>query len=230
MDSSKRIQPEFVKLKFPITLTAVSGGAITLSPLSKSYDYGAAVTVKAAPDKGYVFKSWTGDASGAENPYPVTVDSAKTIGAQFEKGNYSFNLKTIGTGLVDINPPGSHFEGGTVVTLTARPPTNYRFVSWSGDVNDTARTTTVTMDANKTITATFVRTYALDVTVNPDGSGSVSVATGLYDEGAEVTLTATAYPGWQFSQWSGNVGGGSSTITITMNWDKALMASFEPGR
>ncbi len=230
MDSSKRIQAEFVKLNFPINLSPTSGGTVTLSPANKSFDFGATVTAKAVPDKGYVFKAWTGDASGLQNPATVTVDRAKTIGAQFAKGEYTLNIKTAGTGTVDVSPAGSRFEGGTVVTLTARPAGNYRFVSWSGDITGANRTVTVTMDANKTLTATFVRTYYLNVTISPPGSGSVSVSSGIYDEGAEVTLIATPYPGWQFRDWSGNTSAGGNIITITMNWDKAVMASFEPGQ
>jgi hypothetical protein len=44
---------------------------------------------------------------------------------------------------------------GTVITLRARPGVKSYFVGWSGDCSGTERTTTVTMDADKTCTATF---------------------------------------------------------------------------
>ena len=47
------------------------------------------------------------------------------------------------------------YPDNTVVTLTARPGVKSYFVGWSGDCSGTERTTTVTMDADKTCTATF---------------------------------------------------------------------------
>ena len=43
-----------------------------------------------------------------------------------------------------------------VVNITATPATGYHFVNWAGDVaNSNLASTTVTMDANKTVTANF---------------------------------------------------------------------------
>ena len=59
----------------------------TVSPGSSQwYDAGETVTVTATPDggSGYVFKEWTGDASGSENPLSVVMDTPKAITAVFE--------------------------------------------------------------------------------------------------------------------------------------------------
>ncbi|MBI4331820.1 MAG: hypothetical protein HY673_11120 [Chloroflexi bacterium] len=228
MDSNKRIQAEFEKLSFPVDLKPMAGGTVTLTPPGKAYDHGATVTAKAVPDKGYVFRSWTGDAWGVQNPVTISMDRQKSIGAEFVKGEYRLSLKTSGTGFIDASPSGLHLEGGTVVTLAARPADRYRFDSWSGDASGATRTITVTMDADKAITARFVRLYNLTTMVNPSGAGTVTPSTGIYDDGTEVTLTATPYPGWQFVEWAGNATGGSSTIIVPVNWDKAVMATFVP--
>jgi len=55
----------------------------------------------------------------------------------------------------DPMPIGKTYDPGTVVTLTAVPDTGYVFVEWSGDLSGTVNPTTITMDANKAVTATF---------------------------------------------------------------------------
>ena len=47
------------------------------------YDIDSTVSLSAIPDPGYVFTTWTGDASGTDNPLTITVDSDKTVGASF---------------------------------------------------------------------------------------------------------------------------------------------------
>ena len=48
------------------------------------------------------------------------------------------------------------FAGGTQVTLTASPSgANQRFLGWSGDCTGTATTCTLTLNANRSVTATF---------------------------------------------------------------------------
>lgn len=230
MESNKRIQGEFTKLRFPLVLNPSPGGTIILAPQGQTFDYGTTITVKAVPDKGYIFKFWTGDTSGTLNPTTITLDRTKTIGAEFVKGEYVLSLKTIGGGFIDAFPPGLHLEGGSVVTLTARPADRSRFESWSGDATSKSRTITVTMDSDKTITANFVRLYTLNVTVTPSGSGTVTQNFGIYDEGTEVTLIATPYAGWQFTQWAGHLNGGSPMITIMMDSDRSVMAAFLPER
>ena len=62
-----------------------------------------------------------------------------------------------GGGSVTKNPDLAAYPAGTVVTLTANPGAGYAFSSWSGAVTGTANPTTVTMNSNKSVTATFVK-------------------------------------------------------------------------
>jgi len=57
------------------------------------------------------------------------------------------------------------------------------------------------------------------VTLNPPG--------GVYDPGTMVTMTAVADPGWEFSQWTGNVfPPNANPVTITMNQNETVTATF----
>ena len=69
-------------------------------------------------------------------------------------------------------------------------------------------------------------TYTLSVSVNPSGAGSVSPSNGQYEEGTQVTLSATAATGYTFDFWDGDASGSAATITITMDSDKSIIAHF----
>ena len=55
-----------------LTAEATAGGTITSTDTHK---LGANTTVTATPDLGYLFTTWTGDASGSDNPLSLTMDS-----------------------------------------------------------------------------------------------------------------------------------------------------------
>jgi len=112
-------------------------------------------------------------------------------------------------GFVDALPQGPIYEDSTQVTLTAYPSEGYVFDHWEGDVTGTANPTTVTMTANKTVTAVFVAeqmTYTLTLYSSPAEGGSIgtSPAGPTYDDGTQVTLTALPNEGYQFDHWEGD--------------------------
>ncbi|MBN1343316.1 MAG: hypothetical protein JXQ73_11585 [Phycisphaerae bacterium] len=70
--------------------------------------------------------------------------------------------------------------------------------------------------------------YLLTTNVTPAGRGTVEAdpAGPKYAPGAEVELTATETPGWQFSHWQGSVTGSANPVTITMDEHKTVTAVF----
>ncbi len=70
--------------KYSLTIFAMGEG--TTDPLPGSYvrDPGTQVTITATPDSGYEFSEWSGDASGKTNPITITMDSNKSVTANFE--------------------------------------------------------------------------------------------------------------------------------------------------
>jgi len=71
------------------------------------------------------------------------------------------------------------------------------------------------------------QTYTLTTGVDPTGAGSISPSGGQYEQGIQITLTATPTSGYTFDYWDGSASGASPTITITMDSDKTLTAHFE---
>ena len=136
---------------------------------------------------------------------------------------------------ITINPAGSgsvspihgNYSDGARVTLTATPASGYQLNSWSGDATGENPTVTITMDSNKSVTANFrVPQYTLATSVSPSEGGSISPSSGTYDTGSSVTLMATPSGDYEFVSWSGDASGVSPTVTITMDSDKSVTASF----
>ena len=139
---------------------------------------------------------------------------------------YSLTVNTVGQG--SVTPNGGTYEAGTPVTLTATPAPGWQFDGWSGDASGSDNPLTITMDGNKTITATFskIQGTMYTLTVNTVGQGSVTPNGGTYEAGTSVTLTASPASGWQFDGWSGDASGSNNPITITMNGNKTVTATF----
>lgn len=141
------------------------------------------------------------------------------------------NSSPLNGGSVTRTPDATAYNSGTVVTLTAVPASGYTFTGWSGAASGTASTVTVTMDANKTVTANFTQTttsYTLTVNASPSNGGSIthSPNASSYTSGTVVTITPVPASGWQFSGWSGDLSGNTNPASITMNANKSVTANF----
>ena len=66
-----------------LVLVADGEGTISADPSGPGYQFGAAVSVTAAPAAGWEFVGWTGDATGASNPLSITLEGDTTITATF---------------------------------------------------------------------------------------------------------------------------------------------------
>lgn len=82
------------------------------------------------------------------------------------------------------------------------------------------------MDGNKKIVANFIKTYELSVSVTPNNSGSVNPMKGTYDENQSVTLIAEPSTYFTFNAWGGDISSNSKQVTINMDSDKHVVASF----
>jgi len=72
---------------------------------------------------------------------------------------YTLTVNTSGSGSVALNPSGGTYDENTVVTLTANPSSGcWKLDSWSGDLSGSANPETITMNEDKSVTATFSET------------------------------------------------------------------------
>jgi hypothetical protein len=127
------------------------------------------VTLTATPAAGSQFTGW-GGACGGAGACAVTMDAAKSVTATFDligpPTSFTLTVTKSGQGTVVSTAPPSpsitcggacsaNYPSGTLVTLTATPSAGWIFAGWGGACSGTGQCS-VTMDAVKGVTATFV--------------------------------------------------------------------------
>ena len=158
---------------------------------------------------------------------------AKYVGLEGTYVTTSFDTSTTTTYTVSVDTPtggtvtgAGTYDSGTSVSLTATPDSGYTFSSWGGDASGSTSPLTLTVDQDLTVTATFSAiptTYTLSIDT-PTG-GTVTGA-GTYDSGTSVSLTATPDSGYTFSSWGGDASGSTSPLTLTVDQDLTVTATF----
>jgi uncharacterized repeat protein (TIGR02543 family) len=215
-------------------------GSATVSPAPDEdgqYAYGTKITLTATPNTGYGWKFWSGTATDAANPATVTIKGEKHIAVTFEQ-RYLINingqpltgatLSVTGGSLASEPAPGTdaRYVKDSITVLSATPLAGYRFGKWGGDVTDTVTSVSLSMNTNKNITVTFIKTWVLTTGKNVPAGGSVTPASGTYDTESSVTITAAPATGYRFDKWTGDVSGSVVSVTIIMTGDKTVTANF----
>jgi C1A family cysteine protease len=144
-----------------LTVSSTAGGSVT-TPGEGTFTYGAGTVVSlvAEAEQGYRFVNWTGDVDGIADvdaaATTITMDDDYTITANFV---IQYDLAIVSATGGSVTGPGEGtftYDPGTVVNLVAEGEQGYRFVNWTGDVDEIAdvdaAATTITMDDDYTIT------------------------------------------------------------------------------
>lgn len=215
-------------VQYTLTISAGTGGTTDPSPGNHTYDSGTEVIITAIPKNNYRFSEWDGDASGTSNPITITMDSDKSVTANFIR-QYKLTLASTTGGTTDPSSGTYTYDSGIEVTVKATPESNYRFKEWSGDVTGTDNPITITMNSDKSLTANFIREYTLTIAAGPGGTTDPAPGARTYDSGTQVTISAKPNSGYRFINWSGNASGSANPITITMDSDKSVTANFVKG-
>jgi xyloglucan-specific exo-beta-1,4-glucanase len=236
MNSNKNVTANFqvqsnaTKYTLVTAASPSAGGSISGAG---TYNAGSVATLTATPAAGYTFTGWSGDATGSALSITVTMNSNKSVTANFQVQSNATKYTLVTTASPSaggsISGAGT-YDAGSVATLTATPAAGYTFTGWSGDATGSATTVTVTMNGNKNVTANFqlqsnTTKYTLTTTSSPSDGGSISGG-GTYDAGSIATLTATPAAGYTFTGWSGDVTGTAASTTVTMNSNKNVTANF----
>jgi len=141
---------------FTLTTAITPSGSGSVSPSSGTYDDGTRVTLTASPASGYGFSHWSGDATGTSPTTTVTMNRNISVTANFALvARYKLSTAINPSGSGSVTPSSGTYDDGTRVTLTASPASGYGFSHWSGDATGTSPTTTVTMNRNISVTASF---------------------------------------------------------------------------
>ena len=125
---------------------------------------------------------------------------------------------------------GSFLEGGGC-TVSATAESEYHFDNWTENdsVVSDEPTYTFTVSSDRTLVANFVvnEIYTVSIAANPAEGGAV-IGGGSFISGTSHTVTATAYSGYKFLNWTegGVVVSTNVSYTFTVSTNHSLTANF----
>ncbi len=183
-----------------LTILDLENGSVTGGG---SFNLGAQATLTATPSAGYVFAGWSGDATSADTPLIIAIDSNKSIGATFTEdtrdpdedglSNYQ-ELVELGTDPNDSDSDADGYNDG-------------QEQSEGTDPNDAASLPT--------------RSISIATPTNGTVSG-----TGSYPLGSVTEVSASPSLGYVFSAWFGDITGTENPFSLTLDSNIIAVALF----
>lgn len=157
---------------------------------------------------------------------------------QVEQYTLSAAVSTVGAGTVKVSPAGTVFDAETSITVTATKNFGYKFVNWTDANNQVVSTDeayTFSISTNTALKANFekINTYALnykveggakDYMISASPVPTIVEGKNMYEEGTEVTLTASSNDILTFTNW--NDGETGAERKINMNADQSYTAAY----
>ncbi|HEU4385970.1 MAG TPA: DUF4382 domain-containing protein [Anaeromyxobacteraceae bacterium] len=255
MGANRTVTATFTRVQYTLTVSkggtgagtvAGGGGAISCgATCSASLDAGTPVVLTATPDATSTLASWVGCDSVSGPTCTLTMSGDRIVTATFDPVQYTLSVAKAGPGTGTVSGGGiscgatcsASLDPGTPVTLTAAAGAGSTFAGWTGCDSASGLTCTLTMNANRTVTATFnpVRS-TLTVVKSGAGTGTVMggpiscgfTCTGSVVFGTSVTLDALPDATSTFGGWTGCDSAVDSTCTVTMNANRTVTATFDP--
>ena len=173
----------------------------------------------------YVFSYWSGDFSGASPSGTVTMDSAKSVVANYQLQNF-LKISVDPVGVTSAGGEGWYLPTDSITigpvpsSISCGEDARYVFQQWTIDsVPASGTSVEITMDTPHTVVAHYKTQYLL--TVSSDYG--IVQGGGWYDAGSPATFSVTtevdtSYGVRQvFEKWTGDMQSTSASSTITMD-------------
>ncbi len=202
MNADRSVTAIFSIMKLTVTASSnpAAGGSVIGTGV---FDYGEVVTLIATPNEGYEFVNWTEDGAqvSLDPEYSFILTTDRSLVANFAVKTYELGVNVLGNGSVQKSPDLDKYLHGEIVELTAEPAQGWSFDSWSGDLEGSQNPASITMNANKEVTATFrANQYTVNVFSSPEEGGLVTGG-GSFTFGEEIVVTALANDCYMFIGW-----------------------------
>ncbi|MBK9926009.1 MAG: cadherin repeat domain-containing protein [Anaerolineales bacterium] len=238
--------------------TNTSGSGTIQAPAytcGSGYTAGSTIQLSALPNAGFAFGGWSGDASGTSTPVNITMDANKSVTASFLgetliapsgpltswNNTFSWTGHTAATNyFVEVRKADNTVvltkwytaaqascDTDTSCTITPSELANLGVGSYKWRVRDYGTYGYGPYSPYMTFDLTLT-CYTL--TTNVIGSGSVLVpaqtCSGGYVTGSVIQVTGVPSAGFALGSWSGDASGTSNPVSITMNANKSITATF----
>jgi autotransporter-associated beta strand protein len=131
---------------------------------------------------------------------------------------YAFTPFSSGTEVIGVSVPAPSFNNVQAI--------GYYFTAKNGGAAAGACGALVNYVAVEGFETPAAGQQLLTVTVNNPSWGHVSPTGGTYAANQSVVLSATASNFYTFTGWSGDLGGATNPVTVTMDTHKAIQATF----
>lgn len=230
-DFSRAVQSDPLEIIVLPVVTTVSdgGGSTSVEPPAGPYYSNTLAVINAQAAPGWTFLQWLGDVNGTNPTVDVTVSRDKKAKAIF---GTTLATTVVGSGTVLREPDCSLIPYGHQARVVAVPqPGNY-FAFWGNAGSGTANPLMfVVTNPNPVVTAVFAALGGLPefaLAAIPVGRGQVLVDPpgNRHAWGTNIVLTAIPEPGQQFLGWTGNAAGMANPLTVVMDDNKVITATF----
>ncbi len=193
-------------------INPAGAGSISLNPSGGTYASGTSVTAAESPAGSYVFLNWSGDASGSSSSVTLTMNSNRSITANF---GYTLTTSVTTAGTGTVSGAGNYPANGNA-TVTATPAAGYTFTGWSGALTGTTNPANIAMTGPKSVTATFAPATSAPTITQQPSSQTVNAGASV---SFSVAATGNPAPGYQWRKNGSNISDGgniSGTTTATL--------------
>ncbi len=202
-----------------------------MDPPGGVYRNDMTVDAAAVSSPGWTFLGWTGDFESTSPAIRVPMEVPRSIQAIF---GTTVSSGVTGHGTVLVHPTLGAYPFGSAIRFAAIPESGNAFSLWggsaSGNVNPLVFTIT---NPTPSVAALFspLPTGRHALTVIPNGHGSVSVSprANSYANGETVVLRALPDGESRFLGWSGDAASDATSISLTMESSRVIMANFTGG-
>ena len=202
------------------------------------YACGTNASVSAGNNSCYNFANWSssGNVSIADPNAAttnVTVNGNGTVTVNYAIKTYTLLVFGNNSGGSPTFSGQSPFNCGATVNIYANTDPCYTFAGWTGAgvANSSAENTTVSMTANRSLTAHYViKTYTLSLTASQSGRGNPTFdGQSPFDCGTLASIHANTRSGYTFTGWSpadGVTDPSSADTTVLMNTNRSINATY----
>jgi len=231
----------------PTGLSLTVDGLDGLAPRFGSWGPGETHTVSAplhqtdSAGNPWVFRQWSNGAGASQTIHVADADVATGIrmSASYDPRS-RVRVESTPSGLalaVDgatcQTPCEVERAVGSVVQISAPSPLpagagmRLDFGSWEGSASGTI----TTVAGYQKVTAHYLWSYLLTLSMSPAGAGTFRLSPasgdGYYAAGSSVSIGIDASSGMKFRQWSQDLGGSANPATLSMDAPHAVQANFD---